>query len=135
MAKTYRQVILNTTHLDAASKRVEKSKIFKYSHRKREANQVGYLGEVVFEEFLKKNKIKFIDDRQKTTHDYFIGDSLTHLTGGNYWGVNTKSDIARSIKELPSNFYRDFDGGVVNHISKNLKRNDGYPNNFFELQW
>lgn len=77
MAKTYKQVILNTIHWDAASDRVENSKIFKYSHRKKEANQVGYLGEVVFEEFLKKNKINFIDDRKKTTHDYSIGDSLT----------------------------------------------------------
>ena len=77
MAKTYKPVILNSNHWDAASERVEKSKIFKNSHRKKEANQVGYLGEVVFEAFLKYNQINFIDDRKKTTHDYTISDSLT----------------------------------------------------------
>lgn len=77
MAKNYKQVTLNSSHWDAAYDRVENSKIFKNSHRKKEANQVGYLGEVVFEEFLKNNTINFIDDRKETTHDYSISDSLT----------------------------------------------------------
>ena len=32
---------------------------------------------MVFEEFLEKFKIKFIDDRQKTTHDYIINNDIT----------------------------------------------------------
>jgi len=77
VATSYRQVILNNSHWDEASERVENSKIFSNSHRKKEANQVGCLGEVVLEEFLENNKIKFIDDRKKTTHDYVVSDSLT----------------------------------------------------------
>ena len=77
MAKTYRRVVLDKNHWDRASKRVEESKIFKNSHRKIEANQVGYLGEIVFEDFLKKHDISFIDDRSKTTHDYVINGLLT----------------------------------------------------------
>ncbi len=77
MADTYIQVILNSSHWDKASQRVKSSRIFENSHRKNEANQVGYLGEVIFEEFLKNKNIIFKDERDKTTHDYIINESLT----------------------------------------------------------
>ena len=76
MANSYNRVLLKDHHWELANKRVESSKVYKLSHRGEEANQVGFLGEIVFEEFLKKNGIKFIDDRIKTTHDYVI-NSLT----------------------------------------------------------
>ena len=93
MAKTYKQVTLNSSHWDAAFDRVKNSKIFKNSHRKKEANQVGYLGEVVFEEFLKNNAINFIDDRKETTHDYSISDSLT-------LDLKTKDRTVRPLKHF-----------------------------------
>ena len=75
--KTYRQVILNNTHWEEATKRVNRSKIFNGSHRKKEGTQVGYLGEVVFEEFLKQSEVDFVNETHKTTHDYLVNNSIS----------------------------------------------------------
>ena len=77
MALTYIKVELSTNHWESAIKRVEKLKIFTKSHRKKEGNEVGCLGEVVLEEFFKKHNIKYKDDRDKTTHDYLINNLYT----------------------------------------------------------
>ena len=60
---------------------------------------------------------------------------VKHLTGGNFWGTNTKSDIARSIKELPPTIYKNFLGGVPSHIEKNIRTDSSFPKNFLELSW
>ena len=72
MASSYVRVKLNTKHWELASQRAKKTKIFENSYRKYEANEVGCLGEVVLEYFFKENNIEFIDERNKTTHDYLI---------------------------------------------------------------
>ena len=51
------EIPLNKKHWSIASKRVLEIPIYKGSHRGLNANQVGSLGEVVFEEFLELNKI------------------------------------------------------------------------------
>ena len=71
------EVALDKKHWTTASQRVLEIPIYKGSHRGIKANQVGSLGEVVFEEFLKMNQIKFTDQRNLTTHDYLINDNLT----------------------------------------------------------
>lgn len=77
MARTFIKMTLSKEHWNLASERVESSKIFHNSHRKKEANQVGFLGEVVLEDFFTSRGVKFVDDRDKTTHDYLINGSIT----------------------------------------------------------
>tara|TARA_X000000950_G_C13886996_1_gene649278 strand:+ start:1034 stop:1606 length:573 start_codon:yes stop_codon:yes gene_type:complete len=77
MALKYIKVELDTSHWESAIKRAENLKIFTNSHRKKEANEVGCLGEVVLEEFFRKHCIKYKDDRDKTTHDYLINNLYT----------------------------------------------------------
>ena len=71
------EVALDKKHWTTASQRVLEIPIYKGSHRGIKANQVGSLGEVVFEEFLKMNQIKFTDQRNLTTHDYLINETIT----------------------------------------------------------
>ena len=71
------EVPLNKNHWSIASRRALDIPIYKGSHRGFNANQVGSLGEVVFEEFLKFKKIKFSDQRNLTTHDYLINETIT----------------------------------------------------------
>ena len=70
MARTCRKRVIQPYHLELAIKRVERAPVYKLSRRKKEANEVGFLGEVLFEEFLKKNNIKFSDERISTKHDF-----------------------------------------------------------------
>ena len=97
MADTYKQVILSDIHWTETNNRVNKTKIYENSHRGRQANQVGFLGEVVFEEFLGKYKIKFIDDRQKTTHDYIINNDITLDLKTKDRTVKPKKDFDNSV--------------------------------------
>ena len=62
------------------------------SHRKEEGNQVGCLGEVVFESLLKNKGIAFIDDRQSTKHDYIVN--------GYTVDVKTKDRTVRPLKHF-----------------------------------
>ena len=68
---------MNEHHGEMAEERVNNSKIFENSHRKREANQVGFLGEVVLEQFFTNEKIEFVNHTHETTHDYFIKQKYT----------------------------------------------------------
>ncbi len=60
-----------------AQKRADALPVFDYSHRAREANQVGCLGEIIAECWMKKNGIKYIPQLEATTHDYIVNNSLT----------------------------------------------------------
>ena len=85
------EIPLNKKHWSIASKRVLEIPIYKGSHRGLNANQVGSLGEVVFEEFLELNKIRFSDQRNLTTHDYLINKKITV-------DVKTKDRTARPLE-------------------------------------
>ena len=77
MAKTYKRKVIKSHHWASAQQRVDESPIYKFSHRKRDANQVGFLGEIIFEEYLNDYGVNFIDDRVNTNHDYIIKNKYT----------------------------------------------------------
>ncbi len=61
---------------------------------------------------------------------------VKNLTGGNYWGHETKPNIAASIKEFPHRHFASvFSGGVANHITGNLSNNDPDEPDFFKLKF
>lgn len=72
MAKTYRRKYIKKHHWDSAQYRVNNSPVYKLSHRKEEANEVGFIGEIIFEEFLNDNGVIYSDERSSTKHDYII---------------------------------------------------------------
>lgn len=74
MGLTLRRILLTTELLEAARVRADALPIFQNSHRKEQANLVGCIGEIVFENFLSRNNIPFEDCRDTTTHDYLIGE-------------------------------------------------------------
>ncbi|QFU21270.1 hypothetical protein FM038_003325 [Shewanella eurypsychrophilus] len=63
--------------LNMAQTQLAKTPIWKGSHRGADANQVGVLGELIVEQWLKDNGISFFDDRKATTHDYTLKDGKT----------------------------------------------------------
>ena len=75
MTASYRKIRINEKHFQDAAKIIENAPIYKNSHRKENANQVGFLGEIVFEDFLETAGIEFSKDK-KTTHDYSIRDDI-----------------------------------------------------------
>ena len=77
MAKTYRKMELTKELLDAARSRAASLPVFEGSHRKRQANIVGCIGEVVFERLLEKNGIPFVDHRESTQRDYVVNERLS----------------------------------------------------------
>ena len=61
---------------------------------------------------------------------------VKNLTGGNYWGRSTESDVASSIKELPTrHFGALFSGGVVRQIDEEISKNPSFPKQFLNLDW
>ncbi|CAN0508260.1 unnamed protein product, partial [Discosporangium mesarthrocarpum] len=56
---------------------LENTPVFENSHRKEAANEVGCLGEVVFEAFLNHHGINYSDERNLTSHDYTVGNKLS----------------------------------------------------------
>lgn len=77
MAETYREVPLDENLLGAALSRAEGLPVFEGSHRQLQANIVGSIGEVVFENFLSRNNIPFEDRRESTDLDYIVGKGIT----------------------------------------------------------
>lgn len=77
MAKTYREVPLDKMILGAALERAKSLPVFENSHRQLQANVVGSIGEIVFEEFLERHYIPFEDHRDSTRHDYVISSKIT----------------------------------------------------------
>lgn len=73
MADTYRKISLTPEILRAALARAESLPVFAGSHRKLQANIVGSIGEIVFEQFLVRNDVPFEDQRESTRHDYLVG--------------------------------------------------------------
>lgn len=77
MANTYREVRLDKISLGAALERANSLPVFENSHRQLQANIVGSIGEIVFEQFLESHSIPFEDHRESTRHDYIIGNGIT----------------------------------------------------------
>ena len=61
---------------------------------------------------------------------------VKNLTGGNYWGHESKTDVASSIKELSMRNYPSFfKGGVINHLDNQLNNNPDMLHEFLSLKW
>ena len=61
---------------------------------------------------------------------------VKNLTGGNYWGHPTKSDIASSLKELPNrNHPQVFRGGIGAHIDNQMSLDKNLAKRFLNLDW
>ena len=61
---------------------------------------------------------------------------VKNLSGGNYWGHPTDNGIAKCINELPMNHFSDeFQGGLINHIDKSLKKDSSYLDKFIKLDF
>lgn len=73
MATHYKRLRLEPDLIALARERSEKLPIYDYSHRAREANIVGCIGEVAFECFLAHFGVEFEDCRQGTEYDYLVG--------------------------------------------------------------
>ena len=63
--------------LEEAQLRAKALPIFNNSHRGFKANQVGCLGEVVFEAYMKARGQEVISELEETTHDYQLGNGMT----------------------------------------------------------
>lgn len=69
-------VKITNYHIELAAKRIEKTPVFKYSHRKEAANEVGIIGEIVVEDYLISNNVYVVYDNL-TTHDYRLKNNKT----------------------------------------------------------
>ena len=113
---------LNKQIWDETNKRADALPIFKNSHRALAANQVGCLGEVIVEWWLKFEEIDFTPELTETTHDY-------RLAFGTTFDVKTKD---RTVKPRP-----DYDCSIplYNHehqqpdyyVFVSLQRNKSNP--------
>jgi len=74
---SYTSITLNDYFWDTAIERVKESPIYDGSHRGKQANEVGFLGEIVAEAWFNKHRLLFQDDRSKTTHDYILNKKIT----------------------------------------------------------
>ena len=73
MATHYKRLRLSPELIQAARERAEELPVYEYSHRQKEANLVGCIGEVAFECFLHHFGVEFEDHRHGTEHDYVVG--------------------------------------------------------------
>jgi len=74
---SYTSITLNDYFWDATIERVKESPIYDGSHRGKQANEVGFLGEIVAESWFNKHGLLFQDDRSKTTQDYILNKKFT----------------------------------------------------------
>ena len=72
MEENFYKVELGSYHWELGKERSDGMPILNKSHRGREANQVGCLGEVLIEEFFTTHVVRFKDKRKEYTHDYNI---------------------------------------------------------------
>lgn len=79
-----------------AKKRATKQRVFEKSHRKNEANEIGCLGEVIAERWMKYHNIPFKAELEKTTHDYILTNGLTIDVKTKDRTVRPKSDYDNS---------------------------------------
>ncbi len=77
MATSYAEVLLTDEIRQEAFARAQSLPIFEGSHRKLEANVVGCIGEVVFERFLEKHGVTYVDHRESTSRDYEVNGQLS----------------------------------------------------------
>jgi len=77
MAQRYRRKVVQPCHLARVRLRMETMPILEGSHRMKQANEVGLLGEVIIEEFFGEHGIGYRDERTRTTHDYTMQNGLT----------------------------------------------------------
>jgi hypothetical protein len=77
MTDTYRKILLTDEIRGAALARAKSLPVFEGSHRKLQANIVGCIGEIVFEQFLKRNHVLFEDHRESTQRDYMISAKIS----------------------------------------------------------
>ena len=77
MANSFREIKIQPRHWDIASERLGHFPPFKNSKRGIQGKEVGFLGEVIFEEWLSQHGIVFRDERYKTTHDYTVSNRHT----------------------------------------------------------
>lgn len=96
------KIELTKRMLEAASERAAKLPVFNRSHRGVAANEVGCIGEILFEYVLYKNNISYHNETSKTTHDYC-------LSNGKTVDVKTKD---RTVAPLP---YYDCSVPLYNH--------------------
>jgi hypothetical protein len=61
---------------------------------------------------------------------------VKNLTGGNYWGKQTESNVASSLNEyFGRNFSSFFDGGVQSHVGREIQDKPSYVDAFSNLQF
>jgi hypothetical protein len=72
-----RHLRLSEKQWTLAEQRVASAPIYEGSHRKKQANEVGFLVEVLAEEWFVSNGILFDDHRETTQEDYFIDEKYT----------------------------------------------------------
>ena len=72
MEENFYKIELGSYHWELGKERSDGMPILNKSHRGREANQVGCLGEVLIEEFFTTHGVRFKDKRKEYTHDYNI---------------------------------------------------------------
>lgn len=72
MTQSYRIISLSEEFLKEAEARADELPVYRGSHRGRNANIVGSIGELAFERFLKDNDLSFTDFTDKTRLDYMI---------------------------------------------------------------
>ena len=72
MEENFYKVELGSYHWELGKERSDGMPILNKSHRGRDANQVGCLGEVLIEEFFTTHGVRFKDKRKEYTHDYNI---------------------------------------------------------------
>ena len=71
----------------------------------------------------------------------FKTDSLAvlrvrNISGGNYWGHESKRGIASCINELPNNHYSSsFTGGIVNHLNLSIAKDPTFLEKFLKIDF
>lgn len=61
---------------------------------------------------------------------------VKNLTGGNYWGKPSETDVASSIKEFAGRHYpNSFPSGIINHLNLVRKERKDFTENMFSLNF
>lgn len=73
----WNKVAITSDIMEMATQRAKTLPIFDNSHRKLEANIIGCIGEILFEQFLKADGVHFEDMRDNTDMDYIVNNRYT----------------------------------------------------------
>jgi hypothetical protein len=61
---------------------------------------------------------------------------VKNLTGGNFWGKPSETDVASSIKEFAGRHYpNSFPSGIINHLNLVRKERKDFTENMFSLNF